>query len=320
MFTKIGENIEKKSLTKAFYAVFFAVIIAIILQIIYSHNSQGESRIFPSIFLVISFSLFLGVIALYYGKLRNNLKDATFNKVAYSVIDKSYAIITLSPDAIVLDANVNLLAISGYSLAEVKGHHHSVFVEDSYAKTGEYKQLWEDLSQGKSCEGEYKMLGKNGKEIWVYVIYSPVFDEDNKLSSILKFVRDISEQVKIKKEFEMMSLVAEKSTSSIVITDAQERIEYVNAGFTKSTGYSLEESIGKNPRFLQGKDTNKETKARIRRSIEKQEPFDDEILNYSKDGVPYWISISITPVFDEDGNLSRFISIQNRWHQHRGED
>jgi len=320
MFTKIGKNIEKHFLTRAFYAVSFAVIIAIILQIIHSHSSQSEEKIFPSIFLVISFALFLGVIALCYCKFQHHLKDIALNKEAYSTVDKSYAIITLSPDAIVQDANVNLLEISGYSLADVKGHHHSIFMEDSYAKTGEYQQLWEDLSQGKSCEGEYKMLGKNGKEIWVYAIYSPVFDEDNKLSSILQFVRDISEQVKIKKEFEMMSLVAEKSTSSIVITDANERIEYVNAGFTKSTGYSLEESIGKNPRFLQGKNTNKETKARIRRSIEKQEPFDDEILNYSKNGVPYWISISITPVFDKDGNLSRFISIQNRWHQYGDED
>lgn len=125
------------------------------------------------------------------------------------------------------------------------------------------------------------------------------------------FVRDVTEEVRRRKEFETLSLVANKTDNSVVITDAEGKIEYVNPGFTKLTGYVLEQCRGKAPgSLLQGPDTSEETRRNIRAKLDAREAFYDEILNYDANGNSYWISLAINPVLNEDGELEKFISIQ----------
>lgn len=125
------------------------------------------------------------------------------------------------------------------------------------------------------------------------------------------FVKDVTEDVKQRKQFETLSLVANETDNSVVITDKNCLIEYVNPGFTRLTGYSFEEVKGKKPGdILQGEFTDPNTKRAIREKLNAQKPFYDEILNYDKDGSTYWISLAINPVFDSNGQLESFISIQ----------
>lgn len=86
---------------------------------------------------------------------------------------------------------------------------------------------------------------------------------------------------------------------------------FVNKGFLKMTGYSYEEVIGKNCRYLQGADTNTVEVTKIREAINKKQPVQTELLNYRKNGEPFWNYLSITPVFDEEGNLTNFIGVQD---------
>lgn len=125
------------------------------------------------------------------------------------------------------------------------------------------------------------------------------------------FVRDVTAEVAKRKEFETLSLVANKTDNSVVITDAEGKIEYVNPGFTKLTGFTLSQCRGKKPgSLLQGPDTSELTKQKIRDRLNACEPFYDEILNYDHNGTPYWISLAINPVLDNSGKLEKFISIQ----------
>ena len=125
------------------------------------------------------------------------------------------------------------------------------------------------------------------------------------------FVKDVTEEVKRRKEFETLSLVANETDNSVIITDKDGMIEYTNPGFSRMSGYDFDDVKGKKPGdFLQGQYTDPATKRRIRESLNAQESFYDEILNYHKDGTPYWISLAINPVFGADGKLERFISIQ----------
>ncbi|MBI1312107.1 response regulator [bacterium] len=95
---------------------------------------------------------------------------------------------------------------------------------------------------------------------------------------------------------------------SVVVCDPQGRIQYVNEPYVKMTGYSLEELIGRKPgHLLQGKDTDRATAAAIRRHLRRREHFVAEILNYTKEGHPYWVSLEVEPVFDEAGQLQCFI-------------
>ncbi|MEP4599351.1 methyl-accepting chemotaxis protein [Saccharospirillum sp.] len=109
----------------------------------------------------------------------------------------------------------------------------------------------------------------------------------------------------------MLSLVANETDNSVIITDANGLIDYVNPGFERLTGYSLQDVAGKKPgALLQGPETDKAAIARIRQALDKQVPFYDEILNYSRSGEPYWISLSINPIFDDSGAIDKYISIQ----------
>ena len=109
----------------------------------------------------------------------------------------------------------------------------------------------------------------------------------------------------------MLSLVAAQTDNAVIITDAGGLIEWVNEGFTRITGYTLDEVKGRKPgSFLQGPDTDEDMVRLIRDQIARGGRFDGEILNYAKNGRPYWIEAQISPVRDDAGKIVRFIAVE----------
>lgn len=125
------------------------------------------------------------------------------------------------------------------------------------------------------------------------------------------FFRDINEKIERQMKLRELSLVASKTTDSVIITDAKERITWVNDAFTKLSGYSLEECKGLVPGdFLQGPESSSDAKRNMRRGIEDKVSVEEVILNYSKDGHPYWLEINIDPIFNGEGECTHYIAIQ----------
>jgi len=113
------------------------------------------------------------------------------------------------------------------------------------------------------------------------------------------------------RSFQILSLVASRTDNAVVITDADGRIEWVNEGFERITGYTLQESVGRRPgTLLQGPDTDPETVDRIRREVSAGRGFHAELLNYRKDGTPYWVEISCQAV-QQAGEPLRFVAIES---------
>lgn len=126
------------------------------------------------------------------------------------------------------------------------------------------------------------------------------------------YAQDLTQYHQNQERLRLLSLVASKTDSGVVITDAQGITEWVNEGFERMTGYTLGEMKGTRPGdVLQGPGTRAEDIAVFSQGLATRQPFTVEILNYSKAGVPYWISCSITPVFDRHGMLDKFIAIEN---------
>ncbi len=101
---------------------------------------------------------------------------------------------------------------------------------------------------------------------------------------------------------------------SCLITDPHRPdnpITFVTKAFCRQTGYSEDEVVGRNCRFMQGPDTDRAAVRRIREAIERLEPITIDILNYRKDGTPFWNRLRIRPSFDEHGRLQNFVGIQN---------
>jgi PAS domain S-box-containing protein len=155
-----------------------------------------------------------------------------------------------------------------------------------------------------------KHLTKTGKEVPVEVLIQYIKNESigNHFVAVAK---DISDQIASEKELKRLSLVAEKTTNLVVITDSKGRIEYVNPAFEYKTGYLLEEVIGGKPgKFLHGKETNPSHIKANRAGLKTLKPFTQEILNYSKSDEKYWVSITFNPVFNETGELTNFVAIE----------
>ncbi len=124
------------------------------------------------------------------------------------------------------------------------------------------------------------------------------------------FVKDVSEEVRQREQVKLLSMVANGTDNSVIITGPEGYIEYVNPGFERLFGHTLEEVRGKTPgRVLQGPLTDPATVAHIRERLARAEPFYDEIVNYHKDGTPLWVSLAINPILGPDGEVQKMISI-----------
>jgi PAS domain S-box-containing protein len=157
-------------------------------------------------------------------------------------------------------------------------------------------------------ESVWEHQKKNGDVINVRIITSDV--SFNKKPARLVEVQDITAHLAQQREIEKLSMVARSASNGVIISDSTGKIEWVNDAFTKVTGYSLAEVKGKHPRsFLHGDDTDKETETRIIELAQNKEGFSGEIINYKKDGTPYWVHLNLSPVLEE-GEVKNIIVIQ----------
>ncbi len=226
-------------------------------------------------------------------------------------IDRSQAVIEFAPDGTILNANANFLDCVGYRLDDIVGRHHRLFVDPDEAASAEYAAFWAALGRGEFRSGEFGRRGRDGQRIWLQATYNPVFGPDGKPVKVVKFASDITAEVERREAFATLSLVANETANSVIITDANGRIEYVNPGFERTTGFTAAEVKGRKPGdLLQGPGTDPATRAAIGEHLRRREPFYCEILNYHKDRKPYWISLAINPVFSVSGVLERYVSIQ----------
>ena len=111
-----------------------------------------------------------------------------------ATINRSQAVIQFTLDGTILDANDNFLKTVGYSLDEIKGHHHGMFVDPVYRQSNEYRLFWEKLGRGEYDSGQYMRIAKGGREIWIQASYNPIFDVHGKPFKVVKYATDITDQ------------------------------------------------------------------------------------------------------------------------------
>jgi PAS domain S-box-containing protein len=210
--------------------------------------------------------------------------------------------------------NKNLERVSGYSAQEIAVMQPSQFFKPCEAElalgkindvfSGVQEEMISSLQTKAGAQIAYQFKGQKININNIEYLIGTGLD----ISSRLAAERKLSEQLE---EVEKLSLVASKTDDMVVITDANENIEWVNDSFTRLSGFSLNEVLGKKPsEFLQGPETDQQTVQRIRKGIDGGNPVVEEVLNYSKDGKKYWLRVAINPVFNEQGKVSKFIAVE----------
>lgn len=122
--------------------------------------------------------------------------NAVFSEEAavLAAISKSQAVIEFSLDGTVLTANENFLNVLGYTLGEIQGKHHSMFVEASFRNSPAYREFWDKLNRGDFLSEQFKRIGKGGNVVWIQASYNPIFDVNGKPYKVVKFATDVTEQ------------------------------------------------------------------------------------------------------------------------------
>jgi len=152
------------------------------------------------------------------------------------------------------------------------------------------------------------LLNDGSDELIVSVSW---FESSAQAFKAIKLIPD-TQSVETKQQLEMLSLVVSTTSASCLITDPRGNIKYVNPGFETLSGYTAAEAMGKKPSILlQRTQTDPETVSRISKKLKAREPFYEEILNFTKDGEPYWIVLSVNPTFDEKGQHTGFVGVSS---------
>jgi PAS domain S-box-containing protein len=168
----------------------------------------------------------------------NQAIDATREAVdiaaRVTALDRTFAVIEFRLDGAIANANEKFLGLFGYTIEEVKGRHHSMFVEADEKNSPEYREFWTRLGRGEPHAGLMRRIGKSGNEIHVQACYTPILGPDGKPTKVVKYAVDMSEQVRLKNEAMRLSAMIEQSPSNIMYADRDFKIRYANPATTKT--------------------------------------------------------------------------------------
>ena len=156
-------------------------------------------------------------------KIEANVSEALESKYKIEAVSKAQTMIELNMDGTILTANQNFLNCLGYTLEEIKGQHHRMFAERTYATSGEYATFWQKLNRGEYDAGVYRRLAKGGKEIWIQASYNPILDANGKPYKVVEFATDVTGEKQA--EIEVERLISAASDGHLQERIKSERFE-----------------------------------------------------------------------------------------------
>ena len=218
-----------------------------------------------------------------------------------NAINRVQAVIEFGLDGKILHANENFLKTLGYSLEEIKGNHHSMFVDAAYRQSPDYRLFWEKLGRGEYDAGQYKRIGKGGRVVWIQASYNPVLDQNGKPFKVVKFATDITEQKLRNADYEGQIAAISKAQAVIEFT-LDGKVIGANNNFLKVLGYSLGEIKGQHHAMFVEASYRQSPEYRL--FWEKLGHGEYEAGQYKrigKGGTEVWIQASYNPIMDADG-------------------
>ncbi|MEW6598696.1 MAG: PAS domain-containing methyl-accepting chemotaxis protein [Pseudomonadota bacterium] len=222
-------------------------------------------------------------------------------------LNRSLAIIEFDPRGEVLTANANFLRVMGFSLDEIKGRHHRQFVDPAYAQSADYQAFWDRLGRGEFDAGEYKRLGKGGKEVWLQASYNPVRDGQGRVTKVVKVAADITAAKQAAVEFKGLVTAISRAQAMIEFTPGGEVVT-ANDNFLKALGYSLDEIKGRrHAMFVEPAYAASADYQDFWRRLNAGEFVAAEFKRIGKNGREVWIQASYNPIFDLNGKVAKVV-------------
>ena len=229
----------------------------------------------------------------------NSIAQAALAQV--EAISKSQAVIEFNLDGTIVTANENFLKTLGYSLSEIQGKHHSMFVEPAMRDSAAYREFWANLNRGQYQAAEYKRIGKGGKEVWIQASYNPMRDRNGKVYRVIKFATDITAE-KLASMEDAGMIAAIGRAQAVIAFNLDGTVVTANENFLKTLGYSLGEIQGKHhSMFVEPAMRDSAAYREFWASLNRGEYQAAEYKRIGKGCKEVWILASYNPILDEKG-------------------
>jgi methyl-accepting chemotaxis protein len=229
------------------------------------------------------------------------------DRAKVEAIMRSQAVIEFKLDGTILTANENFLGALGYTLDEIAGKHHRMFVDPIDAQSAEYRQFWADLAAGKYQAAAYRRIAKGGREIWIQATYNPVFDKAGKPVKVIKFATDITAQKNEAADHEAQ-IAAISRVQAVIEFNLDGTVRDANDNFLATLGYRLDEVVGKHHRmFCEPGYTTSAEYAQFWDRLRGGEYVAAEFQRFGKGGKEIWIQASYNPILDAQGRPVKVI-------------
>ena len=232
----------------------------------------------------------------------SSLSDATMN-----AIERTMPIIEFKPDGTIVRANDLFLAATGYTLKEIQGQHHRIFMKAEEAAKPQYKDFWSALAAGISQSGQFERVAKGGSTIWLEASYTPVKDASGKTVSVIKFAQNITQARKAALA-DAAKLEAIKRSMGVIEFQLDGTIISANPAFLKLMGYTEGEVAGQHHRvFLTPQERVSAEYASFWQELASGKVKSGQFHRLAKGGKSIWLEANYNPVFDLEGRVERVV-------------
>jgi methyl-accepting chemotaxis protein len=218
-----------------------------------------------------------------------------------AAISRAQAVIEFKLDGTIVSANENFCKALGYSLAEIQGKHHSLFVAEADRSGTAYREFWAALNRGDYQAGEFKRIGKGGREVWILASYNPLLDENGKPYGVVKFATDVTAE-KLKSADLAGQIAAIDKAQAVIEFNMDGTIITANANFLGALGYSLAEIKGKHhSMFVEPSERDSSGYREFWAALNRGQYQAAEYKRIGKGGKEVYIQASYNPILDLNG-------------------
>ncbi|MEO9383827.1 PAS domain-containing methyl-accepting chemotaxis protein [Chromobacterium phragmitis] len=222
-------------------------------------------------------------------------------------IERSMAVIEFSPSGDILHANDNFLCAMGYRADEIQGKHHRMFCPESHANSSAYRDFWQKLGRGEFQSGRFLRLRKDGSDIWLEASYSPILDEQGRVTGVVKIASDITQQVRDEEDSRALRQAIDHSMARIEF-DLDGNILDANENFLKVFGYLPGEIAGRHHRMLcEDSYAQSPEYGQLWQQLRQGRFLEGQFRRMRKNGEAVWLQATYNPVLDPNGKPVRVV-------------
>lgn len=241
-------------------------------------------------------------------------KDITQERMAkqeldgkLGAIDRSQAVIEFDMQGQVLHANQNFLQLMGYSLEEIRSRHHRTFVEPAHAASLEYQAFWERLARGEFESGEYKRIGRDGREVWIQATYNAILDPSGRPVKVVKIASDVTAQKLRNADYQAKVNAIDKG-QAVIEFDLDGNVLNANRNFLAAMGYTLREIQGQHHSiFCTAEYTHTPEYRDFWLRLSEGEFMTGRFQRMGKFGREVWIQATYNPLLDLNGKVVKIV-------------